>query len=436
METQNRSIDFLTAKETILKELKISGLLDTPGLKHPEIFPEKNGELKIAFEVKELFPEQILNSIKVLKSYIENLRIHTFEPGYYSFQALNDNIFDPKGILDNIRFRFSVYKDYSKVEISKKGDLYNSEVYAIINLFKHLNASSTKKQVDPKEVLQRLGVTVFDPQDIRAKDQLMSFDHVAGYENVKREIIESIVMPLKNPNVYDEVSKLTRKFPGKNRPRAVLFEGEPGVGKTTMAKIVACLTGIPMVYVPIESILSKYYGESSQNLAYVFDAASLFPSSLMFLDEIDSLAGSREGGMFEATRKLLSVLLRKLDGFEGSPRTITIGATNRKQDLDHALVSRFDKSIYFHLPNPKEIQAILGTYAIHLSETEKTSLAKLMEKKSFSGRSIKDFCDHVERIWATRIIENNLELSSPPFKIYQENLKSGKTVTKVIDHYN
>jgi SpoVK/Ycf46/Vps4 family AAA+-type ATPase len=172
-----------------------------------------------------------------------------------------------------------------------------------------------------------------------------------------------------------------------------------------------------MIYVPIESILSKYYGESSQNLALVFDAAALFPSSLIFLDEIDSLAGSREEGIIEATRKLLSVLLRKLDGFEGKPNSMTIGATNRKQDLDHALLSRFEKSIFFPLPNESERAQILKNYAMHLTEGELANLSKYLV--DFSGRNIKDFCDTVERKWATEIISNQLQASAPPYKIYE-----------------
>ena len=185
-----------------------------------------------------------------------------------------------------------------------------------------------------------------------------------------------------------------------------------------MAKVVACLCKIPMVYVPIESILSKYYGESSQNLAYVFDAAALFPSALIFLDEIDSLAGSREEGIVEATRKLLSVLLRKLDGFEGKPRTLTLGATNRKQDLDRALLSRFDKSIYFPLPDTKERAAILENYAFHLNEENRFVISSLLD--GYSGRNMKDFCDFVERKWASAIIERSLQASPPPFEVYQE----------------
>lgn len=409
-------IDFVNAKEIILKELV--GIGQNGGNKKsalPEIYPEKN-EIKVLFHVEKISRGQLVECIQLIKNYIENIRIHTFESGFYSFQALNENIYNSEDLMDNIRFRFINAKTDNKVEISKKGDLNRDEVYAIIALYKALRKNHDRKNLNPTRILTGLGVSVFEPG--RTKEELLDFDFVAGYEDVKQEIIESITMPLNHPEIYDEISRLTKKYPGQNRPRAVLFEGEPGVGKTTMAKIVSCMAKIPLIYVPIESIMSKYYGESAQNLAQIFDTASLYPSSIVFLDEIDSLAGSRDDGMIEATRKILSVLLRKLDGFEGNPKSLTIGATNRKQDLDRALVSRFDKSIYFPMPNHKERAAILGNYAVHLSEQQRLEISAYL--KNFSGRNIKDFCDHVERKWTTRIIEEKLAVEPPGFLIYKE----------------
>lgn len=164
----------------------------------------------------------------------------------------------------------------------KKDNFSSSDLYTIVSLYKYFCGLDSKKNVNPREILQKLGVTVFDPVEEELKGNLLNFDHIAGYEEVKREIRDSILYPLQHPEFFDEVARITKRFPGKNRPRAILFEGDPGVGKTSMARIVSCLTMVPMIYVPIESILSKYYGESSQNLAYVFDAAALFPSSLIF----------------------------------------------------------------------------------------------------------------------------------------------------------
>ena len=153
----------------------------------------------------------------------------------------------------------------------------------------------------------------------------------------------------------------------------------------------------------------------------VFDAASLFPNCLLFLDEIDSLAGKRDDGMFDANRKLLSVLLRKLDGFEAKTGTITIGATNRKGDLDSALLSRFDKAIYFPLPNQEEIVEILHAYALQIEMEDRRALAQ--EMVGMSGRNIRDFCDSVERRWSTELVIFHQPIQAPPFSFYMECIK-------------
>ncbi len=130
-----------------------------------------------------------------------------------------------------------------------------------------------------------------------------------------------------------------------------MFEGPPGTGKTTSAKIISHQVNIPLVYMPLEAIMSKFYGESESKLAEIFESAQALGSVILFIDEIDSLATSRELGLHEATRRILSTLLRKIDSFESEGDVLVICATNRKQDLDPALISRTDISIRFDLPD-------------------------------------------------------------------------------------
>jgi ATP-dependent Zn protease len=415
-----QEIDFLTAKSIINREISKFPSVQKNEASIPEIILER-GESKIRFFSKSMQKSNVLDSFEILKNHIENIRIHTVTNGYYCLQALNENLYDTKNIIDNIRFRFSIHKSIPEIEITKRGNFTEGEILAIIEVYRYTNESQGSSSIDPREVLRNLGIEVYDPILEENRGNRIEFDQIFGYEKVKREIMESLILPLQNPTAFSELSKLTRKFPTNNRPRAVLFEGDPGVGKTTMAKAVACSLEIPLIYVPIESIMSKYFGESAQNLATVFDMAKSIDPVLVFLDEIDSLAGRREDGMFEATKTMLSVLLRKLDGFEGKPNSITLGATNRKMDLDSALLSRFDRTIYFPLPNIDERAAILSGYAMHLSEGIRREIAEKLE--GFSGRKLKDFCDTVERKWATHLIEKNLPISAPNGEEY---LKFGK----------
>ncbi|EMM78894.1 ATP-binding protein [Leptospira santarosai] len=413
-------IDFTKTKSFLHGELSALGFSKAD---LPAITSEKK-DLKIEFPVSSISKSALFDCLQILKNHIENLRIHTFEPGYYCIQALNENLFETKNLLDTVRFRFYSGRTKNRVEITKKGDFIREELFAILALFQFLKSEKGIETANPQELLASLGVDVFHPFDAEKNGRSITFDQVAGYEGVKQQILESVILPLKNPDMLSELSKLTRKFPSDTRPRAVLFEGDPGVGKTTMARVVSCMTGLPLIYVPVESIMSKYYGESAQNMAYVFEAAALFPACLIFLDEIDSLAGNREEGMFEATRKILSVLLRKIDGFSSQRNSVTIGATNRKQDLDHALLSRFDRTIYFPLPDLEERTKILETYAIHLTETERIGIAEGL--KGHSGRTIRDFCDLVERKWASYLIEKGLKPIPPPYELYLESSSSSE----------
>ncbi|GBF48995.1 AAA ATPase [Leptospira ryugenii] len=408
MSTQSSPLDFFRARELLLHELPKQAF---------EFLTEKE-ETIFRMHLPDPGKVALFDALGVLRNFIENYRIYNFESNYLSLQALPDNLFEvDKNLSQRIRFRFSFGGPSLKWEASKRGDFSQREIQACIALSQHFSGAEKKTQ-EPKEILQKLGVEVYDP--LASDVAEYSFSQIAGYQEVKDQILESLVMPTLHPKPFQEITKLTRVQASSILPRAVLFEGEPGVGKTSMAKVASYMAKIPLVYVPIESILSKYYGESSQNLAMIFDATALFPRSFLFLDEIDSLATSREDGLFEATRNLLSVLLRKLDGFAKTGNLITIGATNRKKDLDPALVSRFDRKIYFPLPKQEERTKILANYAKQLTDQERAVLSVSLE--GASGRNLKDFCDFVERTWITKQIREGKGIEAPPFDLYRSCL--------------
>ncbi|OHD67627.1 MAG: hypothetical protein A2W19_11360 [Spirochaetes bacterium RBG_16_49_21] len=328
---------------------------------------------------------------------------------------MNANMFKTENVLDNFKVEFFGLSSSSRVEISKKGSLTQEEVNLVIELYKRANSSERQ---NPAIRLKALGATIVPP------DNNLNWDYIAGYDEVKRKIRESIILPLKNPALYDSIARMTRKVFESNRPRAILFDGAPGVGKTTAARIIANESEISLVYVPIESIMSKWYGQSSQNLSQIFDACEDLGDAIIFLDEIDSLAGSRDQQMFEATRRVLSVLLRRLDGIDAAASTVTIGATNRKDDLDHALISRFDQTIYFPMPNAAERAAIFSNYARHLSEDECSHLGERSD--NLTGRNIKDICEFTERRWARNVLVKKAEPSAPSFDFYRQTLRMWK----------
>jgi hypothetical protein len=312
----------------------------------------------------------------------------------------------------SISIEIDPQKKSGVVVFKRDGFLAQDEVNAILELLaKHGQADASTAAPDPKERIQALGAVLFEP------DAAFTEDRIAGYENVKREVRENVVLPLLHPEIFQEVAAMARTLPGSSVPRAVLFEGPPGTGKTTMARVLASHSGLPMVYVPIESIMSKWFGESEKRLDSIFDAAGKLGKAIVFLDEIDAFAGSRERGeMHEATRRILSVLLRQLQGLVDKSNVVVIGATNRKVDLDPALLSRFNRSIHFPLPDADERIAILGYYAKHLSQEQRRELAPICDGRS--GREIEDGCGVAERMWASELIRARAPASAPPPDAY------------------
>ncbi|KAH8740460.1 CDC48 like AAA ATPase [Cryptosporidium ryanae] len=278
--------------------------------------------------------------------------------------------------------------------------------------------------------LEDLGVKVYvnKPNDVVHNDP---WNSICGYEDVKKQIEEHILLHFKHPEILEKIINGTRmKNDSNNRPRLILFEGPPGTGKTTSARIIGEFINVPLIYVSLENIVSKWFGESETKLSKVFDLAKNFSEGcVIFIDEVDTMAMSRDKieAVHEGSKKILSVLLRKLDGFDTlDTKTLVICATNRKKDLDSAFISRIDSTVYFPLPSEKERELIFRQYAKHLTRDERMELAKISGK--LSGRSIRHVCLEAEREWASFLIKektknglNQVEL--PKLKIYKNAIK-------------
>ncbi|MDH5716876.1 MAG: AAA family ATPase [Spirochaetia bacterium] len=407
MASENKQQNFFNVK----KELDFL-LKEIPGADSLVHYRFGKNEFILELKLLEISNKTMIDIIILAKKHIENWRIHTFDNGYFSIQALNENVFNTDHILNNLRVRVSgIYGD-KQIEISKKGMPDQSELSFIAALLK--TYTGKKEDEDPLLRLEQAGCRIYG-QD----DKKISFQNFAGYDKIKEEVKETIILPLKHPEIYDLITEGTRDRFETNRPKAILFSGPPGVGKTTMARIIAHEAKLPLVYVPLENLMSAYYGESSKRLAMIFDIAaeSNIDGLIFFLDEIDSLAPSRNEKLFEATRRMLSVLLRKIEGIESKTHYLTIGATNRKEDLDQALLSRFDTILEFPMPNKNDILFMLDLFAKHLSKDEKIKLSEKLE--GFSPRAIKDICKKAERMHARELIEaNNKNKSLPVLEKY------------------
>ncbi|OWM83366.1 hypothetical protein CDL15_Pgr012847 [Punica granatum] len=331
------------------------------------------------------------------------------------------------------------HRQKEEIEFIKPGSLTPKELEAFVSVLQLAGGKMGQDRfmerrpregnagkVSPEKAianLESMGVRIYglDEPRINFSTKAISWDNVAGYDQQKREIEDTILLALQSPEVYDDIARGTRSKFESNRPRAVLFEGPPGTGKTSCARVIATQAGVPLLYVPLEVVMSKYYGESERLLGQVFSLANDLPEgAIIFLDEVDSFAVARDSEMHEATRRILSVLLRQIDGFEQDKKVVVIAATNRKQDLDPALISRFDSMINFGLPDQQNRREIAAQYAKHLTEAELAEFAAATQ--GMSGRDIRDVCQQAERSWASKIIRGQAgkdeQGSLPPLKQY------------------
>ena len=376
----------------------------------------RRGKTRAEITFKQLGPTDFFPLVEVVSPYFKDLRrlrsgycSGAFEADlYYEFarrRAVEKKEDLPPPV--NIELKWDTRKGTGAVSFEREGFFVQEEVNALLEIVKKLGVREMASAAGPEEALTQLGAVVFHASPDFGEDR------IAGYEGVRREVRETIVMPLLHPDLFTAVTSLARTRPGASVPRAVLFEGPPGTGKTTMARVMASASGLPLVYVPLESIMSKWVGDSEKRLDTIFDLAGTLGKSIVFLDEIDAFAGSRDkGDMPEYTRRILSVMLRQMQGLVEAKGVVVIGATNRKDDLDPALLSRFTRSIYFPLPNPSEREAIIAYYAKHLTAEERTGLAHLCEGRA--GREIEDGCGTAERMWATELVMSRATAATPP----------------------
>ncbi|XP_022132785.1 probable 26S proteasome regulatory subunit 10B isoform X2 [Momordica charantia] len=359
------------------------------------------------------------------------------------------------GDLSVLIFHSLITSDKTEIEFIKQGSLSTKELDSLVSVLQlaggRLGESksfesksregSTQMPSSEKSIssLEAMGVKVYglDEPRVNSSNNEISWDNIAGYDQQKGEIEDTILMTLHNPELFDDIARGTRHKFESNRPRAVLFEGPPGTGKTSCARVIANQADVPLVYVPLEVIMSKYYGESERLLGKVFSLANeLSDGAIIFLDEVDSFAITRDSEMHEATRRVLSVLLRQIDGFEQDRKVVVIAATNRKQDLDPALISRFDSMITFGLPDERNRQEIASQYAKQLTKPELNEFARITE--GMSGRDIRDICQQAERSWASKIIRGQVSKTGehgilPPLQEYIVCAMSRRKALQTVD---
>jgi len=318
----------------------------------------------------------------------------------------------------SLNFSVSFYEGpVHGVTYNKFGKISKEELDNILGLYAEINNKDKVK--DPRKLLEDFGASIYLPR----KD--LTWDAIAGYDEIKKQLQENVLLPFTHPEIFNGITNQTRKMQESNLPKAVLFHGPPGTCKTVSAKVIAGQINVPFIYVPLKAFLSKWYSESENRMAGIFEAADLYDKSILFIDEIDAIAEDRDSGdSNEASKRVTSVILKKTDGIEAKGKTLLLGATNRLPVIDPALLSRFDTKIYFPLPTEDDRALIFETYAKQL---DKKSLEKLArETEDFSGRNIKDVCGYAERSCGARLIKEALKEGTPNLEEYLQAIRIRK----------
>ncbi|MGC1135573.1 MAG: CDC48 family AAA ATPase, partial [Nitrososphaeraceae archaeon] len=175
----------------------------------------------------------------------------------------------------------------------------------------------------------------------------VTYEDIGGLKDEIQKVREMIELPLRHPEIFEKL--------GIEAPKGVLLFGPPGTGKTLLAKAVANESNAHFISISGPEIMSKFYGESEARLREIFKEAKEKAPSIIFIDEIDSIAPKREEVTGEVERRVVSQLLSLMDGLEGRGKVIVIAATNRPNALDPALrrPGRFDREIEIKVPDKR-----------------------------------------------------------------------------------
>ena len=218
----------------------------------------------------------------------------------------------------------------------------------------------------------------------------ITFEKIGGLEEQIREVKETVELPLTEPELFEKI--------GIEPPKGVLLYGPPGTGKTLLAKAVANETNATFIKVVASEFVKKYIGEGARLVREVFELAKEKAPAIIFIDELDAVAAKRlkssTSGDREVQRTLMQ-LLAELDGFESRGDIGIIGATNRPDILDPALLrpGRFDRFIEVPLPNLEGRREILKIHTKNMSFDEEADIDLLVDlTDGLSGADLKAVC--------------------------------------------
>jgi transitional endoplasmic reticulum ATPase len=233
----------------------------------------------------------------------------------------------------------------------------------------------------------------------------VSYEDIGGLRDEMQKVREMIELPLRHPEIFEKL--------GIEAPKGVLLFGPPGTGKTLLAKAVASESNSHFISISGPEIMSKFYGESEARLREIFKEAREKAPTIIFIDEIDSIAPKREEVMGEVERRVVSQMLSLMDGLEGRGKVIVIAATNRQNALDPALrrPGRFDREIEIKVPDKNGRLEILQIHSRNMpldTDVDQKKIAAVTH--GFVGADLEYLCKEAAMKCLRRLLPDlNLE---------------------------
>lgn len=246
--------------------------------------------------------------------------------------------------------------------------------------------SLTVKRDDFLEALKRVQPSAMREVMVQAPD--VRWEDVGGLDEAQMRLKEGVELPLRNPDAFRRL--------GIRPAKGFLLYGPPGTGKTLLAKAVARESEANFIATKSSDLLSKWYGESEQQIARLFARARQVAPCVIFIDEIDSLVPARgRGGAGEpaVTERVVNTILSEMDGLEELNSVVLIGATNRPTLLDPALLrpGRFDELIYVTVPDKGGRRRILGIHTAKMPLGKDVDLDEIAERtERYTGADLED----------------------------------------------
>jgi len=232
----------------------------------------------------------------------------------------------------------------------------------------------------------------------------VGWDHVGGCSQAKRTLQEMVIWPLRFPGWFEKACVTP--------PKGLLITGPPGTGKTLLARALARESGLNFISVKGPELLSKYVGESEERIREIFHKARMAAPSILFFDEIDSIAGHRgaDAGSARVTSRMVSQILAEMDGVESLKGVVILGATNRPELLDPSLTrpGRFEVHVILGLPDENERREIFRIHLKGKTLGEQVDLDRLVRRtEGWSGARIEALCRGALMEWIREEIQES-----------------------------